>query len=243
VADRSQAVKTFYENTGTYLNQDYNIRIRAETVQGFTEGMQFNSAIDIPCGNGAISISLLGQVQHLTMVDFTQNMINTARKEIPPGESEKVTFINDDILALGLPENSFSLVVSLGVLAHIASPEKLVDIITNLVKPGGYLIVQNTDANHRKGRLIHTYASLKRLLGKSSYRMNRVSGKWLEAAIKEKGFHLAREFRYNQSFLGLGRFYSNEKKYQITRNRFGNHANNSNADKGADALYLFRKDE
>ena len=46
---KKQAVKSFYENTHTYLGQDYNIRIRSEIVTAFLADYDtFVSVLDMP---------------------------------------------------------------------------------------------------------------------------------------------------------------------------------------------------
>jgi hypothetical protein len=48
-------------------------------------------------------------------------------------------------------------------------------------------------------------------------------------------------FRYNQSFLGLSRFFSNDMKYNLTRKYFGYAGANKRPSSGSDATFMFRK--
>src|SRR6185369_4744075 len=104
MADRSSAVKELFENTSLYLTYDYNLQIRTETVTRFTEGKNFTSVLDIPCGTGAISAPLLSRTQKLTLVDISSNMLAIAEKNIPDEFRSKTILINQDIFKTTLPE-------------------------------------------------------------------------------------------------------------------------------------------
>ena len=52
---------------------------------------------------------------------------------------------------------------------------------------------------------------------------------------------LSQSFRYNQSFLGLSRLFSNELKYKLTRRYYGDATLPKNQKAGSDVTYLFRK--
>ena len=241
MTDKSQLVKAVFENTSVYLTFDYNLRIRKETVESFTQTQQFQSVLDIPCGTGAMSIPLLPKTKQLTLVDISTNMLDVARKNITEHELEKVQMINDDFFNINLPENSYDLVICLGLLAHVNSPEHLLQKLSSLVSPGGLLIIQNTDSSHFYSSLIRIYLGIKHLIKKQPYTLNKVNSELLEGTLKQGGFELQKHFRYNQSFLGLSNLFSNEKKYALTRWFFGNVTKNKHAAWGSDYTYLFKK--
>src|SRR5437588_12945296 len=136
-------VKTFFDQTELYLKIDYNIRIRTEVVKGFVGDYQFNSILDIGCGSGAISLPLLRQNNHLTLLDVSSNMLSIARSSIPPGLAGNVETINEDFMHAELPSQAYDLVLCIGVLAHVDSPAAVIAKMVSLLKPGGSIIVQN----------------------------------------------------------------------------------------------------
>lgn len=239
--DKSKLVKGFFENISLYLTYDYNLRIRKETVEAYTNGFKFNSVIDIPCGTGGMSIPLLNKTQHLTLIDVSSNMLDFARKSIPEESISKVELINDDFFKLDLKDRTFDLVICLGLLAHVNSPDELLNKIASLLKPGGMLIIQNTDSSHFYSHLIRVYLGLKNIVSKQPYQLNKVSSKFVEEKLAKDGFKLEKCFRYNQSFLGLSNLFSNEKKYKLTRSFFGDVNNNKHSSWGSDYTYLFIK--
>jgi ubiquinone/menaquinone biosynthesis C-methylase UbiE len=241
MTDKSKVVKELFENTKLYLTYDYNLQIRKETVEAFTKGMNFKHVLDIPCGTGAISIPLLDRTERLTLLDISSNMIAIAQKNIPPNYSDKTEAINADFFELDLPENSYDLIICLGLLAHVNSPEQLITKIAGLLKPGGLLVIQNTDSSHFYSYLIRLYLGAKNLIRKQSYKLNNVPAKFIEGKLLENNLELLKSYRYNQSFLGFSNLFSNEKKYRLTSGFFGNAKQPKNQAFGSDYTYLFRK--
>lgn len=241
MTDKSQLVKGFFENISLYLTYDYNLKIRKETVESFTNGKNFKNVLDVPCGTGAMSIPLLNRTEKLLLIDVSSNMVEFAKKNVPEEFNQKVEAINADFFKLDLPKESYDLVICLGILAHVNSPEELLKKITGLIKPGGLLIIQNTDSSHFYSKLISIYLGLKNIISKQPYKFNKVTAKFVEETLTGQKFAMKRCFRYNQSFLGLSNLFSNEKKYKMTRNFFGNAENQKHASWGSDYTYLFVK--
>lgn len=238
---KKEAVKSFFEQTNIYFNYDYNIKIRTETVAEFINNHHFQNVLDMPCGNGVISLKNSTNFEKLTLVDFSENMIKLA-KEI--AEKEKITnatFLQSDIYEANLNNETFDLIISLGILAHIDDIDKFLNFIQTKVKKGGTIIIQNTNSNHFYSHLIRFYLGVRKLLGKDKYQLNKVPANQVENSFKNNDFTLQKTFRYNQSFVGFSKLFSNDKKYELTRKWFGNAANNKNAKLGSDYIYLFQK--
>jgi ubiquinone/menaquinone biosynthesis C-methylase UbiE len=238
---KKAAVKSFYENTQTYLGQDYNIRIRTEVVKDFLANYsEFSNVLDMPCGNGMISLQNAEKFKHLTLVDFSENMIKETRQNAEKLSITNIKTLCSDIFNTQFQDHSFDLVISLGIFAHIDNPQQLVAELLRITKPGGLLIIQNTASDHFYGQFIHLYQWLKRKTGKTSYALNKIPRKWLENEFG-KSTQLINRYDYNQSFLGFSKFFSNEKKYAFTKNLFGDAKNNKNRWLGSDTIYLFQK--
>jgi ubiquinone/menaquinone biosynthesis C-methylase UbiE len=241
MTDKSKLVKELFEDTALYLTYDYNLQIRKETIEAFTKDLRFSSLLDMPCGTGTISLPLLNRTDKLTFIDISSNMLSIARKNTPLENKEKIIFINDDFFNVDIADHSYDLVICMGLLAHVNSPEQLLHKLSKIITPGGLLIIQNTDAAHFYSYLIHGYLKLKSLVSKQLYKLNQVKGSFVETQLEKNGFKKIKSYRYNQSFLGLSNLFSNEKKYSMTRNFFGNADNNKHAGWGSDVTYLFKK--
>ena len=102
--------------------------------------------------------------------------------------------------------------------------------------------IQNTNSDHFYSGLIRLYLGVRKLFGKDKYKLNKVSANTVENSFKKAGFTCESVFRYNQSFVGFSKFFSNDKKYNLTRKWFGNAVKNKNASLGSDYIYFFKKD-
>lgn len=238
---KTDEVKAFFERTDVYLTYNYNLRIRMETVAAFLGDQTFEEVLDMPCGTGDISVPFLGHFGHLTLMDFSENMIATAQSRVPEEDMAKVQFINGDFYAHNFEGKQYDLVMNIGILAHIADPMRFLEESMKLVKPGGSLILQNTNSDHWFAKLIHFYLGLRRMVGKDKYKLNKVREKDLLKKLEDNGFVLQQSFRYNQSFLGLSRLFKNDLKYKLTRDYFGDATLPKNQKGGSDVTYLFQK--
>ncbi len=241
MTDKSKVVKELFENTALYLTYDYNLQIRKETVEAFTAGLHFNNVLDMPCGTGTMSIPLLDRSNKLTLIDISANMLSIAQKNIPLGHLPKTEVINNDFFALNLQPNSYDLIICLGLLAHVNSPDQLLHKLAGVLKPGGMLIIQNTNSTHFYSHLIRLYLGVKNLIHKQAYQLNKVPAKLVETTLQQNNLELVTCYRYNQSFLGFSNLFSNEKKYKLTRGFFGNATQPKNQSFGSDYTYLFKK--
>ena len=239
--DKSKIVKELFEDTALYLTYDYNLQIRKENLVALTENLKYDAVLDMPCGTGSISLPLLKNAKTLTLIDISSNMLSIAKSNIPDDEKHKVTFINDDFFNIDIKPNTYDLVICLGLLAHVNSPEQLLNKLSHIISPGGHLIIQNTDSAHFYSHLIRFYLGIKNIISKQRYKLNKVKGSFVEQQVSKNGLQLIKTFRYNQSFLGLSNLFTNEKKYKLTRQFFGTVDNNKHANWGSDVTYLFKK--
>jgi SAM-dependent methyltransferase len=94
--------------------------------------------LDAGCGMGRHARQMAPHVGRLVAVDFSraidQAMRNTA-------DSPNVTCIQADLLDLPIPDGTFDLVYSLGVLHHLARTEQALAQLVAKLKPGGHLRV------------------------------------------------------------------------------------------------------
>jgi ubiquinone/menaquinone biosynthesis C-methylase UbiE len=239
---RKAEVKTFFEQTDVYFHFDYNIKIRSETVRSLIGNKTYHQVLDMPCGNGFISLKNSKKFSELTLVDFSENMIALSKKVAHQEDVKNASFICGDIFETNFEAESFDLVISLGILAHIDDVDQFLSFLQSKVKKGGAVIIQNTSSDHFYSYLIRLYLGVRKLFGKDKYRLNKVPASMVESSFQKAGFKLEKVFRYNQSFIGFSRLFSNDKKYALTRKWFGDVNQNKNASLGSDYIYIFKKD-
>ncbi|MCI0561550.1 MAG: class I SAM-dependent methyltransferase [Nitrososphaera sp.] len=228
---RVQQVRAFFETPKNYLGRrEFDIRIREETVQDFTRGGTFADILDIGCGNGVISLPLLmrGQCQQLAMLDISDNMLALAKEMIKPDLRHKVEFINENFMTFDFGPKRFDLVLCIGVLAHVDSPEEILKKIAEVLKPSGSLILEITDSYHPVGRVIALYHSLLNFLRPSTYALNRLRiGDIIRTCLKYRLIPAAC-YRYSLPPPGSHRLFAQNTLYRMTRAVFGPSDHNRN---------------
>ena len=238
---RIDQVKSFFAQPERYLRSDCNIRTRAEVVKDFVGDKVFQSILDIGCGNGMISLPLLRGYNQLTLLDISYNMLSIAQSHIPAEFSDNVKTLNEDFMSAGLEFQSYDLIICLGVLAHVDSPEDIIAKMVSLLQSGGSIIVQNTDAQHPVGYLFNLYSTLRNVLIRTRYTLNRLSGTKIMNMFRNHGLELVAIYRYNLPIPGMGRIFTSDSLYKLTRNIYGNCANNRYFWLGSECIYHFRK--
>src|SRR5581483_7492091 len=150
---KKYVVKSVFDDVAKYLAvRQFDVRLRTETVKKFAEGLPCQHILDIGCGDGSISLPLLSSRNRLTLLDLSERMLSAARSKVPPRLRDRVEIRNGDFMEVCLPPASFDLVVCLGVMAHVDSPDTFLARIAEVIKPGGSLIIEFTDAFHPVGR-------------------------------------------------------------------------------------------
>ena len=114
----SDRVRAYYDSDA-YLAQNVIVPIRARLVKDLLGDLHDARVLDLGCGDGSISRSLLAGGNRLTLVDFSAPMLKRARDATPPGAA--VEFVESD-LSDYQPSECFDVVMCVGVLAHVPSP-------------------------------------------------------------------------------------------------------------------------
>jgi 2-polyprenyl-3-methyl-5-hydroxy-6-metoxy-1,4-benzoquinol methylase len=237
-------VKMVYEKPDSYLSRRrYNINIRAETVQHFVNNTTFERILDIGCGDGSMSLTLLSSKNRLTLVDISGSMLSIARSRIPSGLLPNVEIVNEDFMSAKLVPRSYDLILCIGVLAHADSPSALVDKVTSLLRPGGTVVMESTDANHFTNRAAVLYHRLLGLLRRPTYALNLVSAAKVIEMYRSRGLKLSAIYRYNlPAFPGMDRFVPQKVLQAMVRMTYGTPKHNRNAWLGKECLYRLKDD-
>lgn len=98
-------------------------------------------AIDIGCGAGSLSVALAQRGLEVCAIDSTPAMVTLTGQAVQEaGVAERVSVGTGDVHALEYPDESFDLVVALGVLPWIAGPDLALREMARIVKPDGYVL-------------------------------------------------------------------------------------------------------
>jgi len=135
---------TFWRDT--YLRKDthgLNVRQRQITMLNYVEELSLPKTarvLEIGCGAGFMSVALAQRGFIVEAVDHTPAMIElTKRKAKQTGMSDRIRVSIEDVHELTFEDESFDLIVSLGVLQWLYNLRKALHEIVRVLKPGGYV--------------------------------------------------------------------------------------------------------
>lgn len=99
--------------------------------------------LEIGCGAGFLSIALAQRGFHVNAIDSVESMIEQARLHAAEMLENRNLLSLDigDVNAMAFADNSFDLVVGVGVIPWLEKPELAMQEIARVTKPNGYVIL------------------------------------------------------------------------------------------------------
>lgn len=118
-------------------NENKTRDLEAKSLRKTLEKIDFDNCLEIGCGTGKNTEWLLQKANHLTAVDFSEEMIAKAKEKI---KSDKVTFLQADIIKdWDFTNEKFDLISFSLVLEHIEHLDHIFKQASKLLKPGGLI--------------------------------------------------------------------------------------------------------
>lgn len=99
-----------------------------------------DTVLDYGCATGKITCELASQVKEIHGLDFSPRMIAAARRKAAEHKTENVDFKQATIFDPVYPGESFDVVLALGILHLLKDPQKAIERIHALLKPGGLFV-------------------------------------------------------------------------------------------------------
>jgi ubiquinone/menaquinone biosynthesis C-methylase UbiE len=241
---KSDQVRQVFTDASKYLkSRQVDIRFRAETVKAFAANVEWQRLLDIGCGDGTISLQLLKPASHLTLLDLSANMAAIAKSNVPEDFAANVEVRNENFIEASFDSQLFDLVVTVGVMAHVDSPDMFLAKISDLLRPNGRLIIEFTDSRHFVGQLNRFWGRLKEVVAPPKYHTNRLSFSDVAPLFASHHLKLVSTFRYARIPLpGIDRIVSHRMQHRIAELIFGNCSNNKNAWLGNEYILLLSAD-
>lgn len=141
-----------YFGDDKYHRKSYMSVRRSEIVSNLLNDIRGKSILDLGSGSGTVSLPLLPQCGHLTLLDYSQSALDIARSRVPAEYMNKIDFKVDDLLRFR-GDAPYDVVLCIGVLAHVDSTEDVLRAVVANLAPGGQAIVQMTPAENLLSRL------------------------------------------------------------------------------------------
>ena len=101
-----------------------------------------SSTLEVGCGAGLLSVALASRGLDVDATDPSEAMLDVTRRSANrEGQTERMRISVADVHALPFPDESFRLVVGLGVLPWIDELEVALSELGRVLVPGGHLIL------------------------------------------------------------------------------------------------------
>jgi ubiquinone/menaquinone biosynthesis C-methylase UbiE len=242
---KREHVRHVFENAPRYLkSRRVDIRCRIDTVRTFAASIKHDRMLDIGCGDGSISLQLLDGKSTLTLMDLSSSMLKIAKSNVPLSLAGRVEIRNEDFASALFGAQRFDLIVAVGVMAHVDSPDAFLKKIRSLLAPGGTLIMEFTDAFHFVGRMGRLSGWLKERIAPAKYPTNKLSADEVARIWKLHGFNLEASFRYARvPVSGFNRVFGQAAEHRMVKAAFGNCTRNRNAWLGNEYICMLKPND
>lgn len=186
-ARRQQQVNRLFGSTAADWNSIYDEQSvyglihqeRRTTALHWIDGLRLPvgaPVLEIGCGAGLTSVALAERGLSVTAIDTAHSMIELTEQLAHDHDlSDRICTQEADAHDLPFADGSYALVLGLGVLPWLHSPDRAMEEMARVVRPGGYVLV-NVDNLLRlhyllDPRLNPALGSLRRSLGRALRRM------------------------------------------------------------------------
>jgi cyclopropane fatty-acyl-phospholipid synthase-like methyltransferase len=119
-------------------------RAIAAAIRGAVRLSKTMSALDFGCGTGLISRELFPMLGNILAVDLSAGMIEQLQKRIDEEKIPNITARQLDLFT-DLPKETFDLIYSAMAMHHIEDTGRLLDRLTDCLKPGGWIALADLD--------------------------------------------------------------------------------------------------
>ena len=133
---------------------DYLFWKRIEVAFEYANKNKYISVLDFGCGSGVLSYLFAENGYEVTACDLEFDPLMRVKEKI--SFSQKINFVEGDILKMNFQNNSFDLIVALDVLEHVENLEDNITLFKRILKPNGSILVSGPTENifYKIGRKI-----------------------------------------------------------------------------------------
>jgi SAM-dependent methyltransferase len=142
--------------------------------------------LDIACGPGVVTAALAPQASSVVAFDATEQMLETAKARCAKAGLSNVAFRSGDAENLPFGDAEFDGVVTRLAMHHFANPQRALDEMFRVLRPGGAAVVADViSSEDRDESKLHN--AIERLRDPSHVRMLPASE--FDAGVSRAGFH------------------------------------------------------
>lgn len=211
-------VKAYFNDPNNYLNDNNDIALRAIIISEILGDISNNMILDIGCGDGTLSRHFLDK-NKVTFLDFSENMLQTAKNLTDEHKLKNAAFINSNFLDFNTVEK-FDVVLCIGVLAHITDIKLFLSRIKSSLKKSGKIIIQISDKDKILSKCLRKIKNtqIPFILNKKRYpyQINYLSKTNLFDNLNSLGFRIVFEKYYWRPYLSISKLPSSAQIKLLT---------------------------
>ena len=138
----SQVWDDIYQKHKPWRGADQNFFSRLACVQSLTQGFA-GELLDVGCGTGVVTLALCREgITSVTGIDIAAAMIERAKTNAAlAGVQIPVDFRVAQVEATDLPDESFDVIVAVGVLEYVDDPEHFLAELARLARQGAAIVI------------------------------------------------------------------------------------------------------
>ncbi len=154
---KQEEVKAYFQTQSSYWNDIYSrntvyaeiYRERQARALAWVDDLALapgSRVLEVGCGAGFLSVALARRGLRVQAIDSAESMVELTRQHATEAGVDKLLSVDvGDVYALAFEDDSFDLVVALGVISWLAKPELAIREMARVSRPGGYVFL--TDGN------------------------------------------------------------------------------------------------
>lgn len=183
-----KTVEKFFDSSFYLEKSRHIIEVRRKVIQDIVGRVENARILDIGCGDGSLSLPLLGQHNHLTMIDLSKRMLEISASQVPEAAKARVKLVNASVDEFE-PDGLYDIILCVGVLAHVPSIEATITKIASCMKPGALAVVEFSPNPNPLNKLFFPYYFVRRLISGAAigWETNKVPMKSLLEIFRENG--------------------------------------------------------
>jgi len=176
-----------------HTQEDYNLFSRRRVVFEMARKLRFKKMADLGCGSGGyLEIKKERECEYYGL-DFSEHMLQSAKKRAEQlNLKEGVHFYKGNAEETPYAENTFDLIIAIGLIEYFDDPHKIIKEIGRILRKGGTVIIQSFMPTPYVQSLFFTAASIKNCIPgrKNDIEHKKYNKKQLDGLFEKHGFRV-----------------------------------------------------
>lgn len=140
-----EAVTTSYARWAPVYDRTFGAvtQVGRRTAVGTINALDAHEVLEVGVGTG-LALPFYRPDLKVTGIDYSPNMLGKARDKVAAQGLDHVVGLNQmDARALDFPDAKFDAVVAMHIMSVVPEPERVIEEMARVCKPGGHVVISN----------------------------------------------------------------------------------------------------